>query len=71
MIFSSPSSNFQDEKLGDPLSRFVNKSLSEQHQCSEDMGVSKDRGTPKWMVYKRKPIRIDDVGVPLFLETPI
>ena len=37
MIFSSPSSNFQDEKLGDPLSRFVNKSLSAQHQCSGDM----------------------------------
>ena len=38
-----------------------------------DMGVSKNRGTPKWMVYKARenPIRIDDLGVPLFLETPI
>ena len=36
------------------------------------MGVSKNRGTPKWMVYnKKKPIKMDDLGVPLFLETPI
>ena len=36
------------------------------------MGVSKNRGTPKWMVYNaKKPIKIDDLGVPLFLETPI
>ena len=34
-------------------------------------GVSKNRGTPKWMVYRENPIRIDDLGVPLFLETPI
>ena len=31
------------------------------------MGVSKNRGTPKWMVY----IKMDDLGVPLFLETPL
>ena len=36
------------------------------------MGVSKNRGTPKWMVYNRKPYeQMDDLGVPLFLETPI
>ena len=37
------------------------------------MGASKNRGTPKWMIYKGNPIRIDDLGVPLFLEpyTPI
>ena len=37
------------------------------------MGVSKDRGTPKWMVYFMEiPYeQIDDLGVPLFLETPI
>ena len=28
--------------------------------------------TPKWMVYfMEKPIKMDDLGVPLFLETPI
>ena len=32
------------------------------------MGVSKTNGTPKWMVYN--PIKMDDLGVPLFLETP-
>ena len=37
------------------------------------MGVSKNRGKPpKWMVkIMENPIKIDDLGVPLFLETPI
>ena len=35
------------------------------------MGVSKNRGIPKWMVYNGKPNKMDDFGVPLFLETPI
>ena len=35
------------------------------------MGVSKNRGTPKWMVKLiENPIKMDDLGVPLFLETP-
>ena len=38
-----------------------------------DMGVSKNRGIPKWMVYDGKPyVLMDDLGgPPLFLETPI
>ena len=36
------------------------------------MAVSKNTGTPKWMVYfMENPIKMDDLGVPLFLETPI
>ena len=36
------------------------------------MGISKNRGTPKWMVYNGQPYeQMDDLGVPLFLETPI
>ena len=36
------------------------------------MAVSKNRGIPKWMVKIREnPIKMDDLGVPLFLETPI
>ena len=34
-------------------------------------GVSKNRGTPKWMVYKENPIKMDDLGVPPFSETSI
>ena len=35
------------------------------------MGVSKNRGIPKWMVnIMETPIKMDDLGVPLFLETP-
>ncbi len=36
------------------------------------MGVSKNNGTPKWMVkIMENPIKMDDLGVPLFLETPL
>ena len=36
-----------------------------------EMGVSKNNGTPKWMVkIMENPIKMDDLGVPLFLETP-
>ena len=35
------------------------------------MGVSKNKGTPKWMVYNGKLIKMDHLGEPLFLETPI
>ena len=36
------------------------------------MGVSKNRGTPKWMVYNGNPyFLMDDLGVPLFSETTI
>ena len=35
------------------------------------MGVSKNRGTPKWMVkIMENPIKMDDLGVHLFSETP-
>ena len=39
----------------------------------DDMGVSKNSGTPKWMVYNgmENPIKMDELRVPLFLETPI
>ena len=34
------------------------------------MGVSENRGTPKWMVkILENPIKMDDLGVPLFSET--
>ncbi len=36
-------------------------------------GVSKNSGTPKWMmkIMVPNPIKMDDLGLPLFLETPI
>ena len=33
------------------------------------VGVSKNSGAPKWMVYNENPIKMDDLGVPLFSET--
>ena len=33
------------------------------------MGVSNNRGTPKWMVCNGNPIKMDDLEAPLFLET--
>ena len=36
------------------------------------MGVSKKIGTPKWINFIREnPIKVDDLGGTLFLETPI
>ena len=36
------------------------------------LDVSENGGTPKWMVkIMENPIKMDDLGVPLFLETPI
>ena len=36
-----------------------------------DLGVSKNSGTPKWMVFMENPIKMDDLGIPLFSETSI
>ena len=37
-----------------------------------NMGVSKNRGfPPKWMFIMENPIKMDDLGVPLFSETSI
>ena len=33
------------------------------------MGVSWNGGTPKWLVYKGNPTKMDDLGVPPFMET--
>ena len=33
-----------------------------KQQPESHLGVSKNRGTPKWMVYN--PIKMDDLGVP-------
>ena len=44
------------------------------HESLKFMGVSKHRGVypPKWMVkIMENPIKMDDLGAPLFLETPL
>ncbi len=58
------------------LCRPTNTSIRKQQVKAEKkwgyMGVSKNRGgPPKWMVkIMENPIKMDDLGVPLFLETP-
>ena len=50
--------------------RFVNFHLG--LVVSTYLVVSKNRGIPKWMVkIMENPIEMDDLGVPLFLETSI
>ena len=50
----------------------ANKITSEfnENTAHRSMGVSKNSGTPKWMVYNGNPMKMDDLGIPLFLETP-
>ena len=46
----------------------INKKL----HCCQSSALLSLYGTPKWMVYfMENPIKMDDLGVPLFLETPM
>ncbi len=46
--------------------------LKGNHPTNFYVGVSKNRDTPKKMVYiMENPIKMDDLVVPLFLETPM
>ena len=48
------------------------RSGSSAQFCSGNMDVSENSGTPKWMVkIMETPIKMDDLGVPPFWETPI
>ena len=54
------------------VSKGVNLGDLKIHGSGMDLDVSENRGIPKWMVFfMENPIKIDDLGVPLFLETPI
>ena len=37
----------------------------------DDMGVSMNEGTPKWLFILENPIKMHDLGVPPFQETSI
>ena len=41
------------------------------HGYRNHLGVSINGGTPKWLVYRENPIKMDDLGVPPFMKTPI
>ena len=58
----------------------VTKGPPEKGNCSQKwhryedlcMGIGKNKGTPKWMVYNGNPyFLMDDLEVPLFSETPV
>ena len=52
--------------------RLINMNKIQKSLWKFYIGVSKNRGTPKWMVkIMENPVKMDDLGVPLFLETPI
>ena len=59
----SVAQSLQLEERRPPVRRYVNE--------MGDMGVSKNRGTPKMDGLWKTLIKMDDLGVHLFLETPI
>ena len=57
--------------MGDQLIKLGSKIwIYETGELKITIGVSINGGTPKWMIYRENPIKIDDLGVPLFQETP-
>ena len=56
-------------RRGFSVEEFFQESFRKHQHLEVYMGVSKNKGTPKWMVYKEHPIKMDDLGVPLFSET--
>ena len=67
-----PSSGLQYSQIPENTgSRTPNYCNNQPGFSIDHIGVSKNRGTPKWMVYNGKLIKKDDLGVPLFLETSI
>ena len=65
-IFVPGSSPSQQLGFGHPT--LENRKFS----ANGHMDVSKNSGTPKWMVFlMENPIKMDDFGVPPFSETPI
>ena len=63
---------FVPQNVGSPGSSAVVDGVKSLERVSFlwscNMGVSKNRGTPKWM---ESSIKMDDLGVPLFSETAI
>ena len=64
---SSEAENHHNNHTHCEMTAFPNGLPTVEYGCwTKNMGK-----TPKWMVYNGKPIKMDDLGVPLFLETPI
>ena len=68
-----PGTRSQDCGAGNPGTSARKGQPCRRATRKKPLGVSKNRGGPlKWMVYNGKPYCLmDDLGVPLFLETSI
>ena len=72
LLFVEPSCKLAPSPQGSdpfPVSRFFSE--HQKKKAGIYLDVSKNRGTPKCMVYNGNLIKMDGLGVPLFLETPI
>ena len=69
--FNEPAKSLAAANTKDPLHAAQTTGCLEA-AAFHHLGVSKNRGTPKWRVkIMENPIKMDDLGVPLFSETSI
>ena len=64
-----PGEIFQSQTLTERI-QVAPKKFPRNSFSRGELDVSKNRGIPKWMFIMVNPIRMDDLGVPRFLETP-
>ena len=70
-MFCSSKKSSTGHALSGMLARFRTGRFLSTLLLWEGLEHLENRGTLKWMVYNGKPYKMDDLGVPLFLETPI